>query len=392
VAVTIQRRKHQHRIIHLKKQSIPAFRFEENPEHSPRTQSQRTPASSREDTEYPACPCIDNIITDTMNEFPQHHENPKNGCRRRLILLAVSGMVVVAAVVALATVLAKKNQDDSDDKVVVGTSSRVEEVVAETSSRVEERPVTSANSSSSGSCNCTLLEVTMEELQRHNTEEDCWVAFYDLVYDVTAYAPLHDVGGASVIYGLCGRDGTLQFAAFHPPSYLATVSLEYLVGVLVVQEEEEEEEQTTMPSTNLSTSDPSNPEAVAGQRFDLPAAINGVGTSLTDALAQRRSVRSFVSPDEESSSITLAEISQLFWAAQGENNHEYKRTAPSAGALYPLEVYLVMASGVYHYIPDGHYLERHNNTQEDLRFDLADAALSQEFIAEAPESLQLDFI
>ncbi|MCD4810892.1 MAG: nitroreductase family protein [Methanosarcinales archaeon] len=58
--------------------------------------------------------------------------------------------------------------------------------------------------------------------------------------------------------------------------------------------------------------------------------------------------------------LTLAEISQLLWAAQGITHPGGYRTAPSAGALYPLEVYVVagnvegLQAGIYKYRPQGH--------------------------------------
>jgi SagB-type dehydrogenase family enzyme len=82
--------------------------------------------------------------------------------------------------------------------------------------------------------------------------------------------------------------------------------------------------------------------------------------SVEEALAQRRSVRSFT--DEP---ITLEEVSQLMWAAQGITEpSKGLRTAPSAGATYPLETYIIINQGsnidpgAYHYIPQGHKLER----------------------------------
>ncbi|MDH3681755.1 MAG: nitroreductase family protein, partial [Acidimicrobiia bacterium] len=70
--------------------------------------------------------------------------------------------------------------------------------------------------------------------------------------------------------------------------------------------------------------------------------------SVEEALLNRRSVREYTG-----AALTLAEVSQLLWAAQGTTNDQGFRTAPSAGALYPLEVYVVvgdvtgLAPGVY---------------------------------------------
>jgi SagB-type dehydrogenase family enzyme len=99
--------------------------------------------------------------------------------------------------------------------------------------------------------------------------------------------------------------------------------------------------------------------------------------SLEETLAQRRSVRSFI--EEE---LTLEEISQLLWAAQGITALWGGRTAPSAGALYPLEVYVATASGLYHYVPQEHKVII--VSQNDLRLKIWEVALKQEAIREAP--------
>jgi SagB-type dehydrogenase family enzyme len=82
--------------------------------------------------------------------------------------------------------------------------------------------------------------------------------------------------------------------------------------------------------------------------------------SLEEALTRRRSVREFTREV-----LTERELSQLLWAAQGVTHTEGVRTAPSAGALYPLEIYLATASGFYHYEPCGHHLVRLSD--RDLR-------------------------
>jgi SagB-type dehydrogenase family enzyme len=81
--------------------------------------------------------------------------------------------------------------------------------------------------------------------------------------------------------------------------------------------------------------------------------------SVEQALRERRCLREF-----SQAPLTLAEVSQLLWAAQGVTSAEGMRTAPSAGALYPLEVYLVVSNvqgleaGVYQYKPAEHGLVR----------------------------------
>jgi len=99
--------------------------------------------------------------------------------------------------------------------------------------------------------------------------------------------------------------------------------------------------------------------------------------SLEECIQSRRSKRSYISRP-----LTLEQISQLLWAAQGITDQARGlRAAPSAGALYPLELYVVKSDGVYHYKPEGHELERLSG--EDLRKPLAGAALGQESVSEA---------
>jgi SagB-type dehydrogenase family enzyme len=105
--------------------------------------------------------------------------------------------------------------------------------------------------------------------------------------------------------------------------------------------------------------------------------------SLEESLALRRSVRSYT--DEP---LTLQEMSQLFWAAQGITDPAGLRTAPSAGGTYPLELYAVvgnvrdLAPGVYRYEPEGHQAVK--TVDGDIRVALSGAALGQEWVKEAP--------
>ncbi len=98
---------------------------------------------------------------------------------------------------------------------------------------------------------------------------------------------------------------------------------------------------------------------------------------LDDALARRRSVRTF-----RSTQLPLAVIGQLLWAGQGITSPDGKRTAPSAGGLYPIELYVVTASQVMHYLPQGHRLEI--RTSSNPRSALRDALLGQRSVSDAP--------
>jgi len=109
----------------------------------------------------------------------------------------------------------------------------------------------------------------------------------------------------------------------------------------------------------------------------LPSPRRGSRVSLEETLSHRRSVR-----DYTEKTLTWEEIGQLLWAAQGITSDWGGRTAPSAGALYPLEVYVATAEGVYHYLPEGHRMERLSSS--DVRPALWRSALLQNWVREAP--------
>lgn len=94
-------------------------------------------------------------------------------------------------------------------------------------------------------------------------------------------------------------------------------------------------------------------------------------------MAARRSVREFAAE-----ALSLREISQLLWAAQGITDPRGLRAAPSAGALYPLELYASTPDGVYHYVPHQHFLEVVG--EEDRRGHLWEAGLRQGALQRAP--------
>ncbi|MGB2841855.1 MAG: SagB/ThcOx family dehydrogenase [Halobacteriota archaeon] len=119
-----------------------------------------------------------------------------------------------------------------------------------------------------------------------------------------------------------------------------------------------------------------------GERIKLLEPSYTSNVSVEDALSKRRSIR-----DYSGESLTIEEVSQLLWAAQGITSPGGGRTAPSAGALYPLELYLVAGDvegidkGVYRYRPEEHDLEKVKDG--DVRAELADAALGQECVKDA---------
>ncbi len=110
--------------------------------------------------------------------------------------------------------------------------------------------------------------------------------------------------------------------------------------------------------------------------IQLPKPAQSGALSLEEALSRRRSTREFAPGP-----LSERQLSQLLWATQGITSSEGYRTAPSAGALYPLEIYVVLPIGFYHYKPDRHRLDR--VSAEDLRLALYRAALEQEAIREA---------
>ena len=128
------------------------------------------------------------------------------------------------------------------------------------------------------------------------------------------------------------------------------------------------------------------PSSEQPEVINLPEPQYDSDVSIEQSFLNRRSIRSYTGEP-----LTLREVSQLLWAAQGITDPRGFRTAPSAGALYPLEVYLVagdvedLTSGVYRYEPDGHQLAR--IIDGDKRAELADAALAQPCVKEGAISI-----
>jgi hypothetical protein len=128
-----------------------------------------------------------------------------------------------------------------------------------------------------------------------------------------------------------------------------------------------------------------------GNRIELPESKKRGEISLEEAIQRRRSRRDFIERP-----LDLKQLSQILWAAQGvteESKGTRLRSAPSAGALYPLEIYLVvkdkgvegLEAGVYHYLPHEHVIEFH--LREDIKEAFVSACLEQGACREAPISL-----
>ncbi len=120
----------------------------------------------------------------------------------------------------------------------------------------------------------------------------------------------------------------------------------------------------------------------------LPSPSQKGNLSLEETLQQRRSVREF-----GRGQLQLADVSQILWSAQGITHAGGFRTAPSAGALYPLEIYWVVGdvaglpAGVYRYEPSRHTLVLIRGG--DPRARLAAAAFSQTWIRSASAVLAI---
>lgn len=121
-------------------------------------------------------------------------------------------------------------------------------------------------------------------------------------------------------------------------------------------------------------------------KVELPSFKPSDAMSLDETLRRRKSIRDF-----QNKPISKGQLAYLLWASTGIQRHEEDyafRTAPSAGALYPIETYVIannvrdMDAGLYHYSIQNHQLEL--LAARDLRHPIAEAALGQMMCAAAP--------
>ncbi len=118
-----------------------------------------------------------------------------------------------------------------------------------------------------------------------------------------------------------------------------------------------------------------------GSRLSLPEPTTDGSMSLEMAISLRRSTRTYANQP-----LSIKEVSQLLWSAQGITNERGFRTAPSAGATFPLEIFVVvnnvegLKKGIYHYHPHEHALLFVRD--DDVSADLARACLSQSMITD----------
>lgn len=126
-----------------------------------------------------------------------------------------------------------------------------------------------------------------------------------------------------------------------------------------------------------------------GDIMKLPPPEKETLVSVESAIENRRTIRSY-----GAGGLQPAQLSRLLWAAQGiTGSRGFKRAAPSAGALYPMDIYAVVGkngvagidAGIYHFDPSGPRLAV--VVEQDLRKEIARASLSQMWMARAPVNL-----
>jgi SagB-type dehydrogenase family enzyme len=123
---------------------------------------------------------------------------------------------------------------------------------------------------------------------------------------------------------------------------------------------------------------PPSVSPVRGDTIMLPDVPGTGAVSVEEAIWRRRSVRGF-----RREPLDQGAVSQLLWAAQGITEPVYGlRSAPSAGATYPLEIYIATGEHLARYLPDGHRIVVLH--RRDVRGALAGACLDQEWVGEAP--------
>lgn len=127
--------------------------------------------------------------------------------------------------------------------------------------------------------------------------------------------------------------------------------------------------------------------AGGGQTIRLPEIRTHSSTSVEEAIGQRRSVRLY-----KNEPLVVTDVAQLLWACQGVTDKQrLLRATPSAGAIYPLEIYLVvgdvkgLSSGIFKYNPPKHELSK--ILDGDQRIALSEAAFSQQWVHQAAAAI-----
>lgn len=164
--------------------------------------------------------------------------------------------------------------------------------------------------------------------------------------------------------------------------YITVFAIFALVGIVAIL--------FRVGSRSLTPANETNPQhafyeqlpMMTGDMFSLPAPTKEGQMSLEETMVLRRSIRSYLDLP-----LSIHELSQLLWAAQGINNERGFRTAPSAGATFPLEMFVVVNNvenldkGIYHYHPQGHQMTFIRSV--DVAEPLFTACLSQSMILDS---------
>lgn len=154
------------------------------------------------------------------------------------------------------------------------------------------------------------------------------------------------------------------------------------------------EDITTSPTLDKFNQGEGEVDVSAMTRMKLPQPRYRSSVSIEEALLLRRSIREY-----EDKPITMEQLSQLLWAAQGITfPDDGFRTAPSAGATYPLEVYVVvkdggvedLEAGIYHYLPDTHEIELVK--RGDYSVELMRASWNQGWVRDAAINLVINAV
>lgn len=152
------------------------------------------------------------------------------------------------------------------------------------------------------------------------------------------------------------------------------------IGVLFVYLFYQNETNTTTTNSTY------NPNRYVINVTYLPAPALSGNTSVETAIQNRRSVRSY-----SGDSVNITDLSQILWSAQGiTDSTRNLRSVPSAGQVYPLEIYILtgqnsvagLTEGVYLYVPSNNTIEKTVNG--DLRSKLSSIATGQKAVSDAP--------
>lgn len=159
------------------------------------------------------------------------------------------------------------------------------------------------------------------------------------------------------------------------PIILAIIFFPTFIASCAIQQTDDATSPPTPKTSHLQMTITTTPQGLEMINFPAPKLQGSM--SLEETLSKRRSVREF-----QNTPLTEIEMGQLLWSAQGITHPSGYRTSPSAGALYPLEIYVAISTGLYHYDPDEHQMVQ--ILEHDVRPDLHRAALQQDSVIEAP--------